>query len=786
LAAAALPLVAMLIAVPAIAADSQASSAQFAQVDAGISFTCALDAGGNAFCWGSGGNGKLGNGGTADRWTPVPVKAPAGVTFRQLDVGASDTCALGSDAKAYCWGPSFYGVPDRLVPEPLVPPPGVTYTQVSTGSSHTCALGNDSKAYCWGFGVDGRLGDGTATHYRATPEAVTNPPGVTFTRISAGYGHTCAIGNDTKTYCWGSNSYGRVGDGTTTDRLSPVPVDAPTGVTLAQLTMGQAHTCGIGSDSKTYCWGWNSSGQLGTGSSAEFSSIPEAVSTPAGVTFTRVSVDYNTSCALGDDSKTYCWGWVFNTNHRTPVAVNTPTGVSFTQISTGSDHNCAIGNDTKTYCWGMGHVGQLGNNQTADRPDPVEVLAVQSSSGPSGTAVQFVRVATGNSHSCAIGNDSNTYCWGMNDSGYLGNGTTAGSPTPVPVNRPMGVIFTDLAIGEIHTCAIGNDSKTYCWGSNGSGELGDGSINQSRYTPTPVSAPPGVTFTQVAAGRSHTCALGNDSRAYCWGQGGFGQLTNGTYSGSPIPTQVNTPAGVTFTRITTGGYHTCALGNDSKTYCWGYNADGTLGIGSTTEQTNPVPVNAPPGVLLTDPAAGYAHTCASGNNAQAYCWGAGGFGQLGNGGVVNQTVPIAVNAPGGVTLTGLATGSNHTCALGTDSKTYCWGDGSSGQLGNGATAQQTNPVAVNVPGGVILTQLSSGTGRTCGLGNNGKAYCWGYGGNGQLGDGGMTDQSTPVEVVGASAGGDRMVNVTWLDPAGPVREYQAVCRGCGPRAESRL
>ncbi|MEU4618402.1 hypothetical protein AB0G04_00270 [Actinoplanes sp. NPDC023801] len=781
--AAAIPLAAMLAVVSPAAATARIASAQFTDVEVGNSYACALDSTGNAFCWGHGGNGKLGYGGTTDKWVPVPVQAPAGVSFSKLTLGG-EACAMGSDSKAYCWGPGYYGASDRLTPQPLTPPPGVTYTQISAGGVHTCALGSDTNTYCWGQGGRGELGDGGTTHYRSSPGAVTKPAGVTFTQISAGSIHTCGLGTDSKTYCWGYNYYGAMGNGTTTDQLTPEPVNAPPGVTFTQVTSGQAHTCGLGSDSKAYCWGFNASGQLGIGSTAENFPTPEAVVMPAGTTVTDIDADYNTTCALGNDTKAYCWGWVL-TNERTPRVVGTPAGVTFNKISTGANHNCAIGNDAKTYCWGMGNVGQLGNNQTADRTDPVEVLSGQPASGSPGSPVQFLRVATGSSHSCAIGNDSSTYCWGQNESGYLGDGSTVRRSTPAPVNRPMGVAFTDIAIGDTHTCAIGNDSKTYCWGRNDSGQLGDGSIDQDRFSPTPVNVPLGVTFTQVAAGRYHTCALGNDSQAYCWGQGGFGQLANGSTNGSPIPTRVDTPSGVIFTRITTGGYHSCAQGNDSKIYCWGYNADGTLGIGSTTEQLTPVPVNAPPGVLLADPVAGYAHTCALGNDSQAYCWGAGGFGQLGNGSISNQTVPVAVNVPGGVIFTGLAPGNNHTCAIGNDSRTYCWGNGDSGQLGNGGITQQVNPVAVNVPGGVILTQLHSGHSRTCGLGNNGKAYCWGYGGNGQLGDGGMTDRSSPVEVVSGVGGGDRMVNVTWLDPTGPAREYQAVCRGCGPRAELR-
>ncbi|BCJ47590.1 hypothetical protein GCM10010168_19480 [Actinoplanes ianthinogenes] len=349
--------------------------------------------------------------------------------------------------------------------------------------------------------------------------------------------------------------------------------------------------------------------------------------------------------------------------------------------------------------------------------------------------VQFVQVTVGEFHTCGLGSDTATYCWG------------AGQPAPAPVAAPAGVSLTQLTAGESHTCGLGSDTATYCWGSGGWGQLGTGDT-ASRPAPMPVAAPPGVSFTQVTAGGDHTCALGSDTATYCWGRGEYGVLGNGGTADQPAPVPVTTPAGVTFTQVTAGETHTCALGSDTEIYCWGNNGNGQLGNGGTTGQRVPVPVVAPPGVSLTRLTAGGFHTCAQGSDATTYCWGGGFSGQLGNNDPTSQSaIPVPVAAPAGVTFIHLTTGEDHTCALGSDITAYCWGRGENGRLGNGGVANQPVPVPVAAPAGVVFTQLAAGEHHTCALGNDATTYCWGRGDYGQLGDGGTADQSSPVAVV---------------------------------------
>ncbi|MEU4163463.1 fibronectin type III domain-containing protein [Actinoplanes sp. NPDC026670] len=716
---------------------------------------------------------------TAGSAAAQPQVTPA-VPVVQVTAGQAHTCGLGGNGRAYCWGSGYYGqlgnggTTDRLTPVMVsAPAAGVTFTQLIAGTDHTCGLGSDSKTYCWGSGGSGQLGDGS-TSSRSTPVAVSAPAaGVTFTQLAAGYGHTCGLGSDSKAYCWGRGGAGQLGDGGATNRLTPVAVNAPAaGVTFTQLTARSDQTCGLGSDNKAYCWGSGGSGQLGDGNTIDRSS-PVAVDTPAaGVTFTQLTGGRFHTCGLGSDSRAYCWGSAGGADGPSPVAVNAPAaGVTFTRLTAGDLHTCGLGSDSKAYCWGSGGSGQLGDGNTIDRSSPVAVDAPAA-------GVTFIQLTAGTDHTCGVGSDNKAYCWGLLNTGQLGTGGSTDRSSPVAVSAPAaGVTFTQLTAGRFFTCGLGSNGKAYCWGRGGG-------VNGS--TPVVVDAPtPGVTYTRLAAGGYHVCGLGSDSKAYCWGGGNHGQLGDGGTAGWSDPVAVDAPAaGVTFTQLTAGEEHSCGLGSDSKAYCWGSGGSGQLGDGGTTDRSSPVAVDAPAaGVTFTQlAAAGERHTCGLGSDGKAYCWGSGRYGQLGDGSVTDRLSPVAVNAPAtGVTFTELAAaGYHHTCGQGSDGKAYCWGSASSGRLGDGGTTDRLSPVAVNAPAtGVTFTEVIAGSDHTCGLGSDTVAYCWGKGASGQLGDGVDLYLPAPVAVSPfpsmpagpqpptgvTAAAGDQQVVVSWTAPA---------------------
>jgi alpha-tubulin suppressor-like RCC1 family protein len=376
----------------------------------------------------------------------------------------------------------------------------------------------------------------------------------------------------------------------------------------------------------------------------------------------------------------------------------------------------------------------------------------------SGTASAITTSATTHSWTCTRGTVvncsvgiSNLACWGWNGSSETGN-IHATSPVlvPVPTYLPIGVASLSAgAAGYFHTCTIGNNGQAYCWGS---GFLGDGTT--SRWSPGAVTMPTGVTsFTAIAAGMFHTCAIGNNGRAYCWGSNGNGRLGDGTTTDRLTPVEVILPAGVTsFSAVSAGDRHTCAIGNNGLAYCWGENFNGKLGDGSQTHRSTPVAVTLPAGVTsFSAIAIGGAHTCAIGNNGRAYCWGYRGNGRLGDGvdNFLSQFTPVPVTLPTGVTSFNALAGSKmggHTCGIGNNGRAYCWGGNSSGQLGDGSQTHRSTPVEVILPAGVTsFTAIAAADRHSCGIGNNGQAYCWGAefiaGGHGAT-----TNRLTPTQV----------------------------------------
>ena len=214
-------------------------------------------------------------------------------------------------------------------------------------------------------------------------------------------------------------------------------------------------------------------------------------------------------------------------------------------------------------------------------------------------------------------------------------------------------------------------------------------------------------FSQIASGNAHTCALTTTGQAYCWGINQYGQLGNNSTTGSRIPVAVQMPAGVSFQSIAAGIIHTCALTTEGKAYCWGQGGSGRLGNNSATNSSTPVAVQMPAGVSFQSIAASYYHTCALTTTGQAYCWGLNSQGQLGNNSTTGSRIPVAVQMPAGVSFQSITANGSHTCALTAGGKAYCWGYGSSGQLGNNSATNSPIPLAVSSVGVNVPVEQSA-------------------------------------------------------------------------------
>ena len=304
--------------------------------------------------------------------------------------------------------------------------------------------------------------------------------------------------------------------------------------------------------------------------------------------------------------------------------------------------------------------------------------------------------------------------------------------------------------------SAGSGSVAVAWGANRFGQLGDGSFTGSN-VPVNVTMPPGVSFSQVSAGYAFTLALASDGSVWAWGWNAYGQLGNGSAASSTTPTPVQMPVGVVFTAVSAGWFHTLALAPNGKVWAWGDNGYGQLGDGTLTDRRSPVKVSSPKGVRFTQVSAGVYHNLALRSDGTAWAWGSNINGELGDGTRTAERSPVKVHTAPGVTITEVSAGYYDSLALTSTGAALAWGSNYTGQLGVGATRDQHSPVSVHLPDGVSFTQVSAGFAHSVALASDGTVWSWGSDKLGQLGDGRNKRRTSPVEV--AVPGSTRVIQV---------------------------
>ena len=572
--------------------------------------TCAILDNGTVSCWGEGNNGQLGNGGSSDKTTPTL------------------TSSLGT---------------------------GRTAVALSSGNSHTCAILDNGSVSCWGYGSSGQLGNG-GTSTKTTPTLTSSlGTGRTAVALSSGGFHTCAILDNGAVSCWGSGTYGRLGNGGTSTKTTPTLTSSlGTGRTAVALSSGNYHTCAILDNGAVSCWGYGTNGRLGNGATSD-KSTPTLTS------------------SLGTG--------------RTAVA-----------LSSGGYHTCAILDNGAVSCWGWGYYGQLGNGGTSDKSTPT----LTSSLGTGRTAVAL---SSGSSHTCAILDNGAVSCWGSGFSGPLGNGGTSNKNSPtLTSNLGTGRTAVALSSGASHTCAILDNGSVSCWGYGSSGQLGNGGTS-NKNSPTPTSS----------LGTGRTAAL---SERDFDGDGTFNIF------------QAHSNLDYRESTLSSGGSHTCAILDNGAVSCWGDGYSRQLGNGGTSDKTTPTLTSSlGTGRTAVALSSGGHHTCAILDNGAVSCWGDGTYGQLGNGATSTKSTPTLTSSLGtGRTAVALSSGYYHTCAILDNGAVSCWGKGSDGRLGNGATSDKSTPTLTSSLGtGRTAVALSSGGHHTCAILDNGAVSCWGDG-----------------------------------------------------------
>ena len=661
-----------------------------AHITAGGHHTCALTSTSAVLCWGRNANGEVGDGTTVDKLVPMTVNDTGGPGLNDIvDISAGQyhTCALTTAGTVKCWGLNAdgeLGDGSHTSKTKAVSVLGLTQqvVAVAAGGFHTCALTATGLVYCWGYNGSYQLGDGTNVA-RIQPVAVSGLTNVA--AIAAGGAHTCALTRAAEVKCWGNNGSGQLGHSDMNNTPTPTVV-SNLGDALA-IAAGSGHTCALVAAGGLRCWGANSSGQLGNGGITDTSTPVPVSGMPAVM---AVATGGSHTCALDTVGALKCWGYnaygqLGDDSLSSKVTPSAPSGLSSgaIAISAGETHTCALTTPGTVTCWGDNDFGQLGDGSPTGRFMPTAVASLTSG---------VLSIKGGGRHTCALTSGGAAKCWGDNSYGQLGDGTKVVRTIPVPVSGLSSDVGA-ISAGGFHTCAVTASGAVKCWGYNNYGQLGIG-VGSNESAPTAVTGL-ATGAAAVATGSFHTCAVTSAGAVKCWGLNSSGQLGNGSTDNSFTPVAVpSLTSGVA--AVSAGVAHTCALTTAGAVKCWGDNQYGELGDGSTSNRNEPTAVSSlSSGVIAVT--TGNRFTCALTSTGAVKCWGVNGSGQLGDGTYTGRLTPVAVNdLQSGVTA--ISAGSAHVCALSTASTVTCWGSNVYGQI------LATAPVDQSVPKSLLAGQ----------------------------------------------------------------------------------
>jgi alpha-tubulin suppressor-like RCC1 family protein len=561
--------------------------------------------------------------------------------------------------------------------------------------------------------------------------------------VDSGINHNGIIKTTGRIFMWGGNGFGQLGDNSTTQRSTPVSV-AGAVKTFCKISLGGAISLAIDKNGKIWSWGYQQLGELGINVSGTTSSrTPVSVITTK--TFCHIGVSNNSGAnrSIAIDKDGNVWGWGSNsqgqigdgttTSRLIPVQVT--SGKTFCKIASGIAYSLAIDKNGRAWSWGSGGNGSLGDNTVSNRCIPVSVA---------GATKTFCQIECSSWSSYAIDKNGRAWAWGLNGFGQLGDNSITRRNTPVSVAGAVKT-FCQISGGDCHTVAIDKNGRAWAWGLNDRGQLGDNTTVSKR---TPVSVAGATkTFCDISAGSFNTFAVDKDGNTWGWGE----NSSNGV--GVPLPVSfIRTPVSVlgttkTFCKIVGGNCHTVAIDKNGRAWAWGSNLFRQIGSNMTDSIiSTPVSIAGATKTFCTIEG-GQCHTAAIDKNGRAWSWGGNSFGQLGdNSGFIRNT-PVSV-AGAIKTFCQIATGNDYTIAIDKSGQVWSWGLNSSGQLGDNTTVSKRTPVSV---AGATKTfcQISGGGSHTVAIDNNSRAWAWGSGASGVLGNNSQLQRNTPVSVLGA-------------------------------------
>lgn len=647
--------------------------------------------------------------------------------------------------------------------------------------------------------------------------------------LTAGNAHTCVIDEFDALKCWGSNSSNQLGELAARAIAKPERVANDAQWKLAAL--GWEQTCAVSLDDTLLCWGAGNSGPtvITVGAAAPATGGASTSNDPPGGASERwrqISTAGSSACGTRSDGSLWCWGVANAMYAQEPEPLRrVGFGVDWLEVSNSDWHKCAIKRDRSLWCWGENYIGQLGDGTTEYRrlptivaPDKKWTTVTTSiglgqstpvggpTPGPPPAPPPGPSSSGALGHTCAIADDARLLCWGVNQTGQLGEGTFNESWSPVEVSG--GGAWRAVDAGTEHTCGIQIDGSLWCWGSNDFGQLG---AKTPQEQPVPWRVSDEVDWVEVAAGQFHTCALRRDGSVWCAGRNDLGQLGLGGIAYQTEPALVLGDSRL----VTATDVGTCAIRQDDSLWCWGVTASrfversllgSQIGLERLDSKQQPTRVELAPGVQLIavsgTPGAfgaggaycgldqqgviwcqdfptlgpvtfsrvdgeqrwkslslGNRYSCGIAQDRTLHCWGADFMsGYLGAGQIRSDQPRVMSGSP---TWTELAVSINHACAINTGLELWCWGANYSGELGQDPTTFTDIPYLMHAAPEFAWRSVTVGVSHSCALTPDDSLWCWGNNQRGQLGIDNDTQYDwTPQRVgdlgewVSVSAGND--------------------------------
>jgi alpha-tubulin suppressor-like RCC1 family protein len=668
---------------------------------------------------------------------------------------------------------------------------GTKIIQVSTGESFCMALDSSGQVHAWGRGASGRLGNDTSTN-QLIPVNISSFGsllGRTIVQVECSDSSVVALDTIGEVHCWGTGSSGQIGNGSTTT-TNDLPINISSfgslsGRTIIQVSAGIAHIAVLDSTGQVHCWGLGSNGQIGNNTTTSINSLPINVSSFGSLstkTVKQVICGGSHTLALDTSNVVHAWGLNGNgqlgnnstTQSLIPIAINSfgsLSGRTVIQLAGGYSHSLALDTLGELHAWGSNTSGRLGNGTTTQSLVPINISSFGTLAGVSVSSID-----AGDVHSLAVDTNGGLHAWGGDNYGALGNGASSTSNVPILISGNFGSLISrtvkQVSGSLYNTIAIDDLDEVHVWGYGTFGTIGNNTTTSTNDSPISISAFGSLVFpvispikreiVSVSTGTSTSYILDNTGEVHVFGEGTSGKLgyfplnkNNGSYTSIPVNiSNFGSLSGKSIVQISSLGSHVIVLDSSGQVHIWGIGSNGRLGNNDTVNQQVPINISSfgsLSGRTIIQVAVGSFHTLALDTLGQVHCWGNGSFGQIGDGNNNStNSLPINVSSFGslsGRTIVQISAGTNHSIVLDSTGQVHCWGQGTSGQLGNNGLVDSNVPVNISSFGslvGKIVSRISAGVNNSAAIDSGGRAHVWGAGSNGQLSTGNTSNSLVPI------------------------------------------